>query len=182
MENNIRNDDVAREGSEKVCRRCGKILDSTEASDGLCRQCKIEIEEEKITQSKGEEEETTTPETKSKFLSVFKWALLIASSALILANSVILVKLLFFNTPSEESTIPDLPKDAILCLSNLSDIAELLQQGELPSDSIVCPVSGLPYRIEIKDQDTFVYCPAPEKHQLKALWVSKKNPVPEVLK
>jgi hypothetical protein len=71
-------------------------------------------------------------------------------------------------------------KDAILCLSNLERIGELLQQDVLPSDSILCPLSGAPYRVQIDGREVVVRCPDPESHLLYGLRVSKSDPVPKV--
>jgi hypothetical protein len=77
---------------------------------------------------------------------------------------------------------PQMSKDAILCLTTLSEVSKFLTEGQLPPDTIVCPVSGKPYRIEIVGGVTTAYCPNPEIHNVKNLWVSRENPIPEVEK
>lgn len=68
------------------------------------------------------------------------------------------------------------------CISDLWRISKMLQQGQIPGDNIVSPVSSKPYEIIRTENDIIVRCPDPERYGLKDIRVSKLNPVPEVVK
>ncbi len=165
-----------------VCRGCGRPLEKTARGsdqwDVYCSSCRIRLAEQHIP---GGVTVFKTPSKKSQTKIIVKWILLIGCSVLIAVNSVVVVRLLAREKP-KEFVPPNISKDAILCLSNLEEISELLQEGQLPPDSIVCPVSGEPYRVQIEEGDTIVSCPNPESHLLYGLQVSKKNPVPKVVR
>ena len=164
------------------CKRCGRPVHGTADKPyeerAFCSSCMIELAEqhipEKVKVSKG-----SSKKRQAKILS--KWILLIGCSALILVNSVVLVRILA-REKTKKFVPPEVSKDATLCLSNHEHISELLQQGELPPDSLGCPLTGTAYRVTIEGGDTTVLCPNPESHLLYGLRVSKKNPVPEVVR
>ncbi len=68
------------------------------------------------------------------------------------------------------------------CVDNLWYISKLLQQGELPGKDLVCPMTGESYLVTTAEDDVVVCCPNPDKHGFKKICVSKKNPMPEVVK
>jgi hypothetical protein len=107
--------------------------------------------------------------------------LLIGCSALIVVNSVVLARLFIRERP-RDFVPPEMDKNAVLCLSNLTDISHALSAGGLPPDSIVCPVSEEPYVVEFADRDILVSCPNPEEHELTRMRVSAKTMDQEVLK
>jgi hypothetical protein len=119
------------------------------------------------------------PSGKGQRKRIIKLAVVLGCSVLVLVNSVVIARALT-RGGSKEFVPPDLSKDAILCLSNLERIGQLLQQDGLPSDSILCPLSGAPYWVQIDGVEVTVRCPNPESHLLYGLWVSKRDPVPKV--
>lgn len=69
------------------------------------------------------------------------------------------------------------------CINNLWQISKLIQEEKEPDySSIVCPVSGKPYVIVRTDDDIIVHSPNPEQHGFKKIRISKKKPVPELIK
>ena len=68
------------------------------------------------------------------------------------------------------------------CIKNLWHISKLIQEGQLHTNGIVCPVSNKPYEIRTTGEDVVVRCPNPALHGVKHIRVSKKNPVPEINK
>ncbi len=68
------------------------------------------------------------------------------------------------------------------CIDNLWYISKFLQQGELPDKDMVCPMTGESYLVTTTEDDVVVCCPNPEKHGFKKICISKKNPMPEVVK
>lgn len=165
----------------KTCQRCGQSISEEEHKRGslkYCLRCSIEIAEQKIPAPVSPW--PTLPRKKKAAVAVIQWILLIGFSVAIIVNSVVLIKLYLRERP-REAVVPDLPISAEICRSNLTDLSRLLASGKLPSDSTVCPASGLSYKVTILSGDTVVSCPTPEKHGLKALRVSSRNPAPEVL-
>jgi hypothetical protein len=172
----------SEEKSSAVCKRCGKPVDGTSyrAREGkaFCSSCMIELAEQHIP------DKTTAAgrASRKRQLKVLgKWILLVGCSALIIVNSVILVRLLV-REKSGRFVPPDISKDATLCLSNLEHVSGCLKEGRLPPDSLLCPLSGEVYHVKVDEGDTVVFCPNPRLHKLRGLQVSKKNPVPEVLR
>ncbi|OQX56276.1 MAG: hypothetical protein B5M53_02285 [Candidatus Cloacimonas sp. 4484_209] len=169
-----------------VCKRCGRTLTKEDliASGGLpyCNQCRIELAQQYIDKKDMKDKKVTKQVSKhTKVIDALKWVALSFFSVLIIINSIVLIRI-FIHNKEVEFTPPELSKDAIMCMANLGEISELLKAGELPPDTIICPVSGKPYIVRIVEGDTIVSCPNPELHHLKNLWVSAKHPKPEVEK
>ncbi|MBW2220639.1 MAG: hypothetical protein JRF40_14305, partial [Deltaproteobacteria bacterium] len=55
-------------------------------------------------------------------------------------------------------------------------------EGKLPGNNIVCPVSKEPYVVTKTEDDVVVKVPKPELYGFKEMRVSKKNPVPIIIK
>lgn len=168
--------------SRAVCKKCGRPVDgaSYRARKGnvFCSSCMIELAEQHIP------DKTTTAgaSSRKRQLKVLgKWILLIGCTALIIVNSAILVRLLV-REKSGRFVPPEISKDATLCLSNLEHVSQCLKEGRLPPDSLLCPLSGEVYHAKVDEGDTVVFCPNPRLHMLRGLQVSKKNPVPEVVR
>ncbi|MFC1866699.1 hypothetical protein ACFL0H_00985 [Thermodesulfobacteriota bacterium] len=68
------------------------------------------------------------------------------------------------------------------CINALWQIAQLLQKDKLPGDNILCPRSKMPFVIEETNSDIIVRAPKPELYGFKNMQVSKKYPVPELVK
>jgi hypothetical protein len=69
------------------------------------------------------------------------------------------------------------------CIENLVDIATDLRKGIEPSEVLVCPASGEKYII-IEDEkgNSQVYCPTPKQHSIKAIRITEKRLIPEIIK
>ncbi len=65
---------------------------------------------------------------------------------------------------------------------NLWQISRLIQGGKLPDDTLVCPASKKPFMVIQTKMDIIVRSPNPELYGFKDIRVSKKNPVPEIIK
>lgn len=166
--------------SRPVCKRCKKPLEKHEyrPQEGrfFCSDCMIKLAEQHIPEKP---RIFKAPPGRGQKKKILKLAVVAGCSVLVLVNSIVLARVLA-RGGSKEFVPPDVSKDAILCLSNLERIGELLQEDELPSDSIVCPLSGAPYRVQIDGREVIVRCPNPESHLLYGLHVSKRDPVPKV--
>jgi hypothetical protein len=68
------------------------------------------------------------------------------------------------------------------CIKNLWQISRLVQEGKMPGGNILCPASKKPYVVVKKEEDIIVRSPNPELHGFKEMRVSKKKPVPELIK
>lgn len=68
------------------------------------------------------------------------------------------------------------------CIANLWALSRTLQEGSAPDPSLACPSSGLPYAPKTTPDGVVYHCPQPERHGLRDLKVSRRHPVPEVLK
>ena len=68
------------------------------------------------------------------------------------------------------------------CIRNLWQIARMLQEGELPGKNILCPASKMPYVVSYVEGDIVVRSPDPGLYGFKEIQVSKRRPVPEVIR
>jgi len=68
------------------------------------------------------------------------------------------------------------------CIRNLWKVSKLLQEGKLPGENLVCPASKKPFIIAKETGDVVARSPNPELYGFKEIRVSKKRPVPEVVK
>jgi len=68
------------------------------------------------------------------------------------------------------------------CIRNLWQVSRLIQEGKLPDDTLVCPASKKPFMVIQTKMDIIVRSPNPELYGFKDIRVSKKNPVPEIIK
>ena len=68
------------------------------------------------------------------------------------------------------------------CIRNLWQISRLVQEGKMPEDDLVCPASKKPYEVVKTEEDVIVRSPNPELYGFRDIRVSKKNPVPEIVK
>lgn len=67
------------------------------------------------------------------------------------------------------------------CVYNFWQIAELLQNDELPGDSLNCSESGLPNVITRVGDDIIVRHPSPQLLGYTDIFVSKNDPVPKLV-
>ena len=72
----------------------------------------------------------------------------------------------------------DTDKIADRCIENLWKISKAMEENKQVDTSLVCPATNMPYRIELNK----VFCPDPEKHKLKSLFIDRQNRVSEAIK
>lgn len=160
------------------CRKCGRLIkegEQKQGADKYCLQCAIEIAESSIPETK--KEDSPKAPAKNKGGQAVKIMILIIFAALTLANTGLLLKMVMAGRQTE-AALPEYSKDVELCRENVANIASVREL----SDSLACPSSGKPYQITVISGDTFVLCPNPEAHGIKAIKASYKLPKPEVLK
>jgi hypothetical protein len=68
------------------------------------------------------------------------------------------------------------------CIRNLWRVAKILQEGRQPGNDILCPASKKPFIVTEEDGDVVARSPNPELYGFREIRVSKKRPVPEVIK
>lgn len=163
--------------SGECCQKCGKILDG---GGPYCSQCQIELAEENIDESEEEISEPLPQDKKKRVLAV-QLAILLIFVAVIVYRAPAFMEALGREQPIRMGTYKT-DEQADLCISNLWKISRMLEEGNLPDKSIVCPASGKPYKVTRSPADTVVVCPNPELHTLKELRVSRVHPCPEVKK
>lgn len=68
------------------------------------------------------------------------------------------------------------------CVANLWKVSKRLQEGRSVGTDLVCPASKQPFEIKKVGDDVIARSPKPERYGFKEIRVSKKHPVPEVIK
>jgi hypothetical protein len=68
------------------------------------------------------------------------------------------------------------------CIANLWRVSKQLQQGGPVGKDLICPASGQPFEIKKAGDDVVARSPRPELYGFKEIRVSKKRPVPELIK
>ncbi len=163
------------EKDKQFCNNCGKPIDNSKSI--YCTQCQIKLAEEKIPIT----QELPKNKKKKPIFVIIKWVLLIMFSVLIIINAFFIINLVTRKN-SKSYNLPELNKETVLCISNLEYVLEQMRSGEFEEDSIYCPLSEKPYEISIKNGDTIISCPEPEKHNLISLGFSSKDSMPEIVK
>lgn len=68
------------------------------------------------------------------------------------------------------------------CIDLLWDVSARLQQGLALSPLPTCPASGQPFEVRSTADDVIVRSPTPERYGLKEIRVSKRRPIPELIR
>lgn len=68
------------------------------------------------------------------------------------------------------------------CIRNLWRISRSFQEGKIPDGGIVCPASNKPYVIVKTAGNIIARSPSPELYGFTDIRVSRKNPVPEIVR
>ena len=68
------------------------------------------------------------------------------------------------------------------CIANLWQVSKRLQEGKPVGADLICPASGKPFVIEAIEDNVVARSPAPERYGFREIRVSKKNPVPELIR
>ncbi|MBW2038435.1 MAG: hypothetical protein JRI46_02390 [Deltaproteobacteria bacterium] len=162
-----------------VCKRCGKPLSEDEQDADYCSSCMIELAEQYVPEKA--EPPPIKRKRKSRARLVLQWIIFLACISIIAIQSPKLISAFKEGKPLRHGTYStDAQTDQ--CIKNLWHISKLLQEGKLPGRDMVCPVSKKPYVVKKIKGDTVVSCPNPELHGVKEIRVSKKYPIPEVIK
>ncbi|HOL04792.1 MAG TPA: Hpt domain-containing protein [Syntrophorhabdaceae bacterium] len=175
LESYLNHIDIKESSLKKICQNCGNIFESKDEDVKLCPQCIVEKQEKIIER---------TEEKKEKKKSHLKTVMATVTSVLVAAAIVVLIiqlpKILEETKSGKPIRIGTYATDekTDICIKNLWEISRLLQENKKPDNSLTCPVTGSPYKIE----DNMVSCPNPERHGLKALYVSKERKIPEAVK
>lgn len=83
---------------------------------------------------------------------------------------------------AEEILAEELYRDQLeSCMLVFWEIAELLQNGEVPDDNLSCAEAGAPNLVVRVGDDIIVTHPRPELLGYSEIIVSKNNPVPELI-
>ncbi len=161
-------------GNAFICSRCAALKASQEAIQDLDQR----IKEKEVKRQAGEEKKKR------------KNRLWIAAQLIILLVCVFIIvvqvpKLISAFTEKEKpfrcgTYATDTGTDQ--CINNLWRISKLIQQGKIPDKKIICPVSKRPYMVTNIDGDVVARCPNPILHGFGEIRVSKKSPMPELIK
>lgn len=162
-----------------VCKSCGKRLDPNERGAEYCSRCMIERAEEYVPEAP--ERPTIKREKKSRIWVVVQVIIILIGVAIMALQTPRFIAALHEGQPLRQGTYAT-DEQTDQCIANLWHIAKLLQEGQLHTNGVTCPLSHKPYEIREVGADIVVRCPNPELHGFKELRVSKKNPVPEVSK
>lgn len=168
--------DIKESGLKKVCQNCGIIFESKNEDIKLCHQCIVEKQEKII--------EITSEGKKGRKKSYLKTIMAFIASALVVAAIIVIIiqlpKILEETKPGKPIRIGTYATDEKTdnCIKNLWEASRLLQENKKPDNSLTCPATGSPYKLE----DNKVSCPNPERHGLKALYVTRERRLPEVVK
>lgn len=119
---------------------------------------------------------------KKKLWLALQWVLLLASITIFIFQAPrLLYSITKENKPHRIGTY-DTDKRTDMCIKNLWKVSALLQQDKLPEKNMLCPVSQKPYEITESGDDIIVSSPSPELYGFEAIQVSKKKPVPELIR
>jgi len=68
------------------------------------------------------------------------------------------------------------------CIATLWKVSKRLQEGKPVGNDLVCPASNKSFVLETIGDDVVARSPAPERYGLREIRVSRKNPVPELIR
>lgn len=168
--------DIQEVTAKKLCQNCGNPFASLDEESKLCPQCIIDKQERII-----EETEKRQQKEKGKKLRII---LYITTSILIIAAVIVIYIQLPKIFEASQSGKPlrigtySTDEKTDLCIKRLWEISKLMQENKKPDNTFVCPLSGKPYLFE----GNRASCPNPDKHRLKALFVTREKKMPEVIR
>lgn len=166
------NEDIYPEGQ---CRQCGKPV---AADQSYCSQCMVERLEEHIPEPV-ERPVTDIPDSASRVKTVIAIFILLCLITITAFQAPVLISAFKADQPIRKgSDETDAGTDQ--CVANLWRVARMLQDGQMPGKTLVCPVSGEPYLVIKKGADILARCPNPEIHGVSEIRVSARSPRPEV--
>lgn len=118
---------------------------------------------------------------RSRAAKILRWAVLVICLGVIVVQMPKVIDAI--DAEEKPLRIGPADTDAVTdqCIRDLWRISKRLQDGKLPADAMRCPASGQPYQVVRTADDIIVRSPRPDLYGFKALRVSKRHPVPEVV-
>jgi hypothetical protein len=168
------------------CRDCFKPLCADCAATGQCTVCAAQdaardLQQDDRERAAGLEARAAKKKRLGRLRTAALWGLMALCITVIAWQLPVAVSSIQAEKPLRIGTYrTDAATDA--CIANLWTIARLLQEDRKPPNTLVCPVSGQPYVSRSLPEGPVYFCPQPERHGLRSLQVSRRNPVPEVTK
>jgi len=160
-------------GKSFICSRCAALKAARDVVEGI---------DQRIGEKEGKkQEQELRKKWKSKIWVVSQWFIIAVCIAIIAIQVPRLVSTFEDEKPIRYGThSTDARTDQ--CIKNLWHISKLLQEGKLPGKDIICPASKIPYVVTETEGDVVVRSPKPELYGFTEIRVSKKRPVPELIR
>lgn len=156
-----------------ICSRCVALQAAQEAVEGI------------DTRRDEKERKTRTHEARRKWKSMLwmgsQWSVLVICLCIMAFQIPNLILVFKEKKPIRHGTYRT-NDQTDQCIRNLWHIVKMLQEGKLPGKDILCPASNKPYVVMKTKEDVVVRSPNPELYGFKEIRVSKKRPVPELIK
>ena len=182
----------AAAGECSICRipMCDECLSSPLAQNSMCLTCSAlqSSKEASATVIKEQTEAVLRQEDSQQNRKRRKKSILVLTVALVVAAIiVILIQIPVLRAsfaPDQPVRIGTYKTNMITdeCLEFLWETARGLQSGRLPGPDSVCPGGDKPLTVSREHEDVVVRFPNPERYGFKEIRVTKKYPVPEVIR
>lgn len=164
---------IPQKGGTFICSRCAALQAADDASRGIDRrQAEKDTRQQKSMEKK---------EKKKKRMVALKWAVLAVCLAVMAMQAPRFLSMFEGEKPIRNGTYAT-NGNADKCIQNLWSMSRRLQEGKSPGKDLVCPETGRAYIVTTGEDDTVVTCPNPEVHALTKMSVSRKHPVPRIVK
>ena len=164
---------LPRKDGTFICSRCAALTAARESAQGIAQRS-----EEKDGR---ERKKAALKKRKGRLWTGLLLAVGIISIGVICIQAPGLMSLFKEDRPIRQGTYQTDEKTD-QCIRNLWKIARLLQEGKPPGDLIRCPLSHKAYVIIRTKDDVVARCPTPGLHGFREIRVSRKHPVPELIK
>ncbi len=164
---------VKDDSGADICTRCAALQAAQDASRGIDRR-QAEVRTRK-------HEAAYRKTRKKKFKVALQWVVLATCLTVMVFQLPRLLSIFDEGKPIRLGTYAT-NENADKCIRNLWRAARLLQEGKQPGADLVCPETGNSYVVATNEDDTMVSCPNPGAHGFSEIRVSRKHPVPEVIK
>ena len=141
-----------------------------------------DFKEEEVERQAALESRDAQKKEKNKLWAAAQWLVLIVCVGVTLYQA---PDLILAVTKEEKPLNKGVVKtDALTdqCIRNLWQVSKDLQEGKMPGHNLRCPASNKPYDVVKTGDDIIVRSPNPELYGFKEIRVSRKSPVPEIVK
>lgn len=164
---------VKGDNGADICTRCAALQAAEDASRGIDRrQSEVQTRKQEAAHRKTR---------KKKLMVALRWVVLAACLTVMAVQVPRLLSMFEEERPIRQGTYAT-DENTDRCVRNLWRMARLLQEGKQPGPDLVCPETGRAYVVTAREDDIVVSCPNPGAHGFSAISVSRKHPVPEVIK